>query len=180
MSARRASALVAVLLFAVAVPAGALAAQAFASPGAVPLQVSPSAEPSGSAVPSPSSTRPQPTERPEPSPSVSPSPAPRRTADPASSPTRTRPSPSASPSAPAFATFLPAPSPGPLETSSVTSPQPVFSAPVEPPEASSVPVPAATSGSATGAGLERLVRVALGIAVLLGVAGVTGLYLTRE
>lgn len=41
-------------------------------------------------------------------------------------------------------------------------------------------MPAAVSGSATGAGLERLVLVALGIAVLLGVAGAAGLYLTRE
>lgn len=60
------------------------------------------------------------------------------------------------------------------------SPLPVASVSADPPGASPTPVPVAGSGSSTGQGLERLVTVALSLAILLGVAGAAGLYLTRE
>jgi len=57
---------------------------------------------------------------------------------------------------------------------------PAASVSADPPGASPTPLPVAGSGSSTGEGLERLVTVALSLAILLGVAGAAGLYLTRE
>nr|MDP9102263.1 hypothetical protein [Actinomycetota bacterium] len=52
--------------------------------------------------------------------------------------------------------------------------------PTTPPPASRAAVAAASSTASSGGRLNHLIALVLGAAVLLGIGGATGLYLTRE